>query len=73
MITLITTILGFILPLIADWMESRDKDPNYAQDKQKFDSYLASSDAPGLSALFEQLHRPHGGSDSSRPDNHKVI
>lgn len=73
MLTLIATILGFILPLLTDCLSDRNKAPTYAKDKQKFNSYLAGGDAPGLSAMFEQLHRPAGGDgDPGRPDDNKA-
>ncbi len=72
MLSLIATILGFLLPLLDDYLQGRKKGPTYAKDKQKFNQYLAHGDAPGLSALFEQLRSPALDRNSSRPSNNKA-
>ncbi len=72
MLSLIATILGFLLPLLDDYLQGRQKGPTYAQDKQKFNQYLVHGDAPGMSALFEQLRTPELDRDSGRPGDNKA-
>jgi len=71
MLSLILTILGFILPLIEDWYTNSKKEPTYAQDKQRFNKALIAHNADNLSSLFEQLRVPgvECNSNPGRPDD----
>ncbi len=61
MISIILTILGFILPLIADHLKSSR---GYLHDKKKFNSFLVKRSDAGITAMFEQLRNPGIGNNS---------
>ncbi len=71
MTSIILTIIGFILPLIEDYI-NETKHPTYSTDKKRFDGLLSRRDSLGLSAMFEQLHRPKTGSNPGRQSNNKT-
>jgi len=66
-ISLIVTLLGFILPLVEDYFKSRKS--IYAQDKQKFDNALATRNTDSLSVMFERMCIPAGSGASKKPGN----
>ncbi len=72
MISAILAILGFLLPLLEDYINETKEPPAYSTDKKRFDGLLNRRDNSGISAMFEQLRRPAGSGNPGRSGNKKI-